>query len=50
MTARRVGMEVGVPTQSVELPWATVIAGVPLPFPLESPSTITIWVPEAIAT
>jgi len=44
------GMEVGLFKQTSELPGPTVIAGVALPTPLASLSTITTLVPEAIVT
>jgi len=43
-------MEFGLLKQASELPWPTVITGVLLPFPLESLSTTTTWVPAAIVT
>jgi len=44
------GMLVGLSKQTSELPWLTVIAGVALPTPLESPRTITTLVPAGIDT
>ena len=44
------GTEVGLFKQTSELPWLTVIAGVPLAFPLESPRRTTTWVPAGIVT
>ena len=44
------GMEVRFPKQSSELPRLTVITGVPLAFPLESPRRIATSVPAGIVT
>jgi len=41
---------VGLSKQSSELPWLTVITGVPLACPLESPRRITTSVPAGIVT
>lgn len=50
MTEGITGIEVGLFKQTSELPWPTVISGVLLPFPLESPSVITTLVPAGIVT
>lgn len=50
VTEGRVGMEVGLSRQTSELPGLTVIAGVALPSPSESASTITTLVPAEIVT
>lgn len=44
------GMEVGLFKQTSELPWLTVITGVSLPLPRESPRRITTLVPAGIVT
>ena len=52
VTVGGIGMEVvvGLLKQALVLPEVTVITGVALPTPLESPSTITMLVPGAIVT
>lgn len=50
VTVGRGGTEVVLLKQASELPAVTVITGVALPTPLESPSTITTLVPAAIVT
>lgn len=50
VTEGRAGTEVGLFKQTSELPAPTVITGVALPSPLESPRTITMLVPAGIVT
>lgn len=50
VTRGRLGMEVGLSRQTSVEPGLTVITGVSLPSPLESPRTITISVPPGIVT
>jgi len=50
VTGGRLGMEVGFSRQTLVEPGLTVITGVSLPSPLESPRTITISVPPGIVT
>jgi hypothetical protein len=50
VTEGRVGMVVGLSKQTSDGPELTVITGVSLPSPLESPRTITTLVPAGIVT
>ena len=50
VTEGRTGMEVGLFKQTSDEPGLTVMTGVALPSPLESPSMITTFVPAGVVT